>query len=1680
MTARINDRYEVRRCLGSGAQGMVLEVEDSSFPTRPTALKIISGAAPDALLLFEFEQLTRLEHPHLVRVHDLGRVTSIDGAPPEGGEIRAGAVFFTQDLVDGEPCGEFLERLPEKDRPLAAIGVCIATARALALIHERGLVHRDVKPSNILVSTDGREIKLIDFGLSRLVGVPDGLRAGTLGFIAPEALQGYPDRRSDLYGLGATLGFLLTGRTPRPGVGYEEESLPGGKAAKVPAFDGAFRVARRLTRARPEERYQTAGEAILALGRIAPEVMDEEGERPIDAAGEPEDRRGREVRFLAADLIGREEEVRRGAAWIEAALTGAGPAGVLVVHGPRGAGRTRVIRASVVRAQLRIAAGGGVPPSCLSGSLRELVIALRLGTRTDASGTDRPRLAAWLGDATAGAAGEGQREGLVADIAAVLGAAARPVVLVVERVAGDLEEEVLGRLAEGLEAGVAVIVEIGDEAAVGGPLRTAGIEALRLAPLAPAAEAALVRSMMDRDPGEELCRRLYRLTGGLPGLTGRVMAFLCAKSPSGRPEAGDLADLEAAGLPGVVPARWLTPRLSPPARRMATALAVLEGAADLSLALEVAGFAAERERQGLEGLGELERLGLVSIDDAGRARLFGLAARELGESLSKRAARDLHRRALAALGRRPDREAERLARHALGAGRKAEARELLRRAADLMVRAGDFGGAIRALDEWLELPGGERSEIIRAKLEAARLARRIGRYDLAAARLDSLDDDSLGEHAAWAVLERASLLRLTGKPEAAREIMGEAGSGRGWIALERRALAGRLALDAGDVEGAARAVGSTANLPEPDSTRAGLTGVAGLLELMRGDQTAAKRLLSAGLAAAEADGDALQRARFESLLGMAAHRRGDFPEAAARYRAALDLAESIGDVHGRATYAANLAAALTELDDIAGALETYRQGLALLERVGRAAELARAGANYAELLLRVGDTAAALDASRRALESARDCGDGAVLLAAACVRGETLVVAGDPTRAREVLERAAEEGGRAPDAGMRIVLDRHLAAAALALGAPEKARRVLQRTAPEDRCLEHARLSCEVALAEGAVPPPVLEDLLGRLPGPGEPRGSLHLGPLFIAARAAATAGERPLARQLAREALALLSRVRHLTPSLHRPEEDPMKRELEELAGEEGHGAPGSGAVGDEWAWERLARINTRLNSEQRVGALLDLIMDTAVEITGAERGFLLVRDRQGRPRVRCARNIDRDRLAADEQDYSHSVALAAFTTGEPVITTDAQADSRFRDFRSVLSLDLRYVLAVPLVVRGRRGGAIYVDSRSGARFDERRLALVRALADQAAIALENARLTAELRRRQRRIEKQSRQLEQKLEQRELELERIRRDLERRIAEPSERYGRQGIVGRSAPMERVFGLIDRAAATDLPVVITGESGTGKELAARAIHAGGTRRAGPFVAESCAAIPGTLLESVLFGHVRGAFTGAVRDNPGLFVEADGGTLFLDELGDLPPALQAKLLRVLQEGELRPVGGSRVVRVDVRILAAAGADLEELLRTGRLREDLFYRLDVIRLRLPPLRERREDIPLLAAHFAAKHGGAPPPRLTGAAIAALSAGSWPGNVRQLENEMLRALITAEGEIDLGHLSDELIGAAAPGRWDDGDDLRLEPRLDDLKARLIAAALERSGGNRTRAAALLGVSRFGLQKMLARLGE
>jgi DNA-binding NtrC family response regulator len=298
-----------------------------------------------------------------------------------------------------------------------------------------------------------------------------------------------------------------------------------------------------------------------------------------------------------------------------------------------------------------------------------------------------------------------------------------------------------------------------------------------------------------------------------------------------------------------------------------------------------------------------------------------------------------------------------------------------------------------------------------------------------------------------------------------------------------------------------------------------------------------------------------------------------------------------------------------------------------------------------------------------------------------------------------------------------------------------------------------------------------------------------------------------------------------------------------------------------------------------------------------------------------------------------------------------------------------------------------------------------------------------------------------------------------------------KSIVGTSRAMEGVFSIVRKVADTEATVLITGESGTGKELVARAIHSGSSRRAGPFIAVNCAAIPRDLLESELFGHVKGAFTGAIRDKDGKFQLADGGTIFLDEVGDLPLELQPKLLRVLQERVVEPLGGTSLQKIDVRVVAATNADLEKGIAEGRFRDDLYYRLSVIPLQLPPLRERVEDIGLLVRYFCAKFGGSGV-SFSKEALERLQLYAWPGNVRELENTVERLLIMREGDrVGLDELPEKIRSTAARP---EGGVLRLPPGgypLEQLEREVVLEALTRCDWNQTAAARFLRIPRHTL---------
>ena len=1214
---------------------------------------------------------------------------------------------------------------------------------------------------------------------------------------------------------------------------------------------------------------------------------------------------------------------------------------------------------------------------------------------------------------------------------------------------------------------------------------------IALPPLTPAEIKELVAAGVDEEPPAAALAAVTETSRGNAALAAllarRLIANLRAGNALGLLDAsGDLDGLLKAGLAS----------LASETQRLLLAVALIDD--------DAAKVAALDDEERARALTAARAAGWIDLGAAGELRLPSAAHRRVVlASLPAAISAEVGARALLALETAGHGQADALRRaDALAVcGRSGEAAEVLRGLAAAANAAGDHARAAGLLERAAALAPGALTFSERLALATGLGA--IGRYDDAAQVLDSARATASGPGELAAGCEReAWLLARRGDLDGARRALerGLAGSeAAGPSAAGLRARLGRLLVTAGRFDEALAIV-------EPALAAAASSAVAADAAIALARETAllACAYLGEPLRAREllaSLGDGVGETRRAYLDGLLAQLAGDEGAAREAYRRAYEIAAGENDLHTVAAVALNLGGLLIEEGLYGEALTASARAVRELGRLGATAELVPALVNAANLFVELGDLAAA----RRALDRALGLGaEGR----ASRARATASFVEGDLARRRGEIDAAVRHYRRSAALFNDVGQPSGAASASLAIaealagagrlvdakGALLEAEQ-LRASAPQPADdPELARTRALLALAQGDTgggggeAPAALAGRLNRLAHEAQARARRPTAWRLaaLAGRLAARAGAAAEARAAFDFGRTVFEEVRMATPEHHRAalESHPDAAWLspEGLTGQ--GGAPGARAEAAESRLRRLLRINKRLNSELRLPRLLEMVLDTVIELTDAERGFLLLEDESGELNVKVARNIDQRTLETEELALSKSIARQAATGGEPVVTIDAAGDDRFREALSVSDLHLRSVLAVPLVIKGRVAGTIYVDHRlrKGA-FDQEDVRLVLDFAEQAAIALENARLLGELRRRERQVEALNRRLEAELAAGREEISGIKVELRENREALAVRYDYRNIIGRTPRMLDLFRLIDRITDTTLPVVIQGESGTGKELVARALHSNGPRRAQPFVGENCAAIPETLLESTLFGYARGAFTGADHDTRGLFEIADGGTLFLDEVGEMSPAMQGKLLRVLQEGEIRRVGAERTRKVDVRIVAATNRDLARMVEEGKFRRDLFFRLNVAGISLPPLRERRDDIPLMVEHFLAKlatRDGRPAPKpIDPAAMARLAAYRWPGNVRELENEVTRADALSGARITAADLAPRVGAADDPGAvaTEDHDNLVLKPRVERLERSLVREALGRSGNNQTKAAELLGLSRFGLQKKLKR---
>ena len=472
---------------------------------------------------------------------------------------------------------------------------------------------------------------------------------------------------------------------------------------------------------------------------------------------------------------------------------------------------------------------------------------------------------------------------------------------------------------------------------------------------------------------------------------------------------------------------------------------------------------------------------------------------------------------------------------------------------------------------------------------------------------------------------------------------------------------------------------------------------------------------------------------------------------------------------------------------------------------------------------------------------------------------------------------------------------------------------------------------------------------------------------------------------------------------------------------------------VADLDAFQKINDFSSRLMQKHDLPELLDELMDAVIEITNADKGFLILCEGDILD-IKVARNLKRENIADAVSQLSDSIVAKVVRDKKPIIISDAMNDDEFAGSKSIMKLKLTSVICAPLLERGKLLGLIYVGNDSVVDlFAEETMRAMTVFAAQASLIVSNALLLSELK-------VDNRKLSERLEQL--------------------RFGE--IIGSSKAMTDVFGRVEKVAGTDISVLITGETGTGKELIAREIHRRSPRAEGPFITINCGAIPENLLESELFGHAKGAFTGAVANKQGKFQAASTGTLFLDEIGEMPLPLQVKILRALQEKIVVRVGDTRPEAVDIRVLAATNRELEAEIKAGRFREDLYYRLNVVNIHLPPLRDRGDDKSVLARYLLSRYArefDANAKGFSPNAAVAIRKYNWPGNIREMENLIKKAVVLAEGNLigpdDLGLASDAL-----------PEILSLADAKDRFQREYINEILALNNGNRTKTARDLGV--------------
>lgn len=1588
--------YVADRILGEGTWGKVYQVHDQR--AADFALKVLKSEAATrgSSLESELRVLSRLSHPSLVEVLEyLPRVDSIKGVMESGPGIL-------MEYVEGPS----IDQRGREDTPEEILPFFVQALRGLAYLHARRLLHGDLKPANLKLQKK-KQLKILDFGLAGLE-MPEGEGGvrGTMDYMAPEALAGRRLASSDLFALAAVFYEWLTGALPFPRGELAQRfseipQAPSKLRRDTPEFFSA--ILQRMLEPDPTRRFSSAAAVLRAIGLHQPKLLILRTEE--------------EKSELRVPLVGREALLASWEEVLRSAEQGENKPPLLMLFGPAGAGRSRCLEEMQWLASLR---DWRVLPWTPGESLDALL--------KSASETSEPALM-FLQDLHQ------------------LG-----------EEAGDSLENLFASLpARASNAGV--VMEFTPELAAPGLRQKLeylrdrwSCEEIEIENFSAEESAQFLREQLwEQALPAQFLEAAYEATRGSPALLLETARWFRAEVARGE-KSPRLETWEPAELPpsmqNALRIRWSG--LSAGEReKLGTCALLTEGLRQEEMAL----FAAENKGAEAVELEFLNEKGWLEKSEEGRWRVVPPVSRSALLGLFDPTQRSrLAGRLLETLRSSAGISAFALARLSREAGRPEDFQHYGTRAAEQFLAEGDAEMAARLHRELAEKGANPREQSFHLAYLASCLSR-LARFEEAHQAYERWyalveDDGSGGKALKYHYLIGLNFLNQ-GKPvQAARHLRQamQSGDSRRFeghrpFHLKVLTLLGKMEEQEGRRSEARRRYEeglALASEASPEKTQ--LLRHLGLLELAEAKAERARASLEAALQMSldlEYDEGV---ANCAAVLADLAHKEGDYERALRIHEQVMRLAEKHQDPLKQARTHSNMASVLIELADYAHAMEHAEKAQAVFNVKGT--DLDRLINRYHLVTLKtyLGNFQEALDPEFH--ELARRLGQKEILAYLDRLRGEAARLQRDFQGALEAYGRARRgflDAGNPDEADTTLLQEIFTECLAGDLEAAQG----LIRNAKRGGSLEIFFAWIEEALRpDSSAEEPVLQEKLRPLLKSGQQEWVILA---FLAASELHSRRKQSEAaeffRQKAFEWLEALYRALPEEMQLSFEQREDYRRlaeaRLKRLK-----------AVGiSRERFLTFAKINKRLSEETDMHSIQEQVMDAAMALAGAERGFLLIREevKDGQIlsgfRVEAARNMKKENLHEEEFKISLSVVEEALRRRVSLLTDDAQADPSFRHAESVHRYELRSILVLPLVGTSGCLGALYLDHRFeiGA-FSEEKLLFLKVFADQSVLAIEKARTLAQLAEAKLRLEHRVEEQAQRLERMEVELKEARKDLKFRYEE---------IIGQSPRMIQILGLLDRVTDTRVPVWIHGESGTGKELIARALHFNSDRKSKPFIAENCSAIPENLLESVLFGHVKGAFTHAERDRMGLFEAADGGTIFLDEIGDMPMQMQAKLLRVLQEGEVRRVGANKSVKIDVRVVSATNKNLPEMVKRGEFREDLFFRLNGLRIKLPPLRERKEDIPLLAQHFLQKiaaENGLQVGGVSEQALRVLANYDWPGNIRELENTLRNAVIFAEGKT----ITSEMLGFK-PELWRSVEAEKKPETRDETSAKPINAERE-----------------------------